>query len=74
MGHDVDIEKSYSSKEVIAELRHLADALEQEKTYEIEIEGERIHVPPNASANFEYERDAEEEQLEIELKWTRQSG
>lgn len=72
MGHDVKIEKPYSSKEVVAELRRLADALEEEKTYEIEIDGERIHIPPNATAKFEYERDAEEEELEIELKWTRQ--
>jgi amphi-Trp domain-containing protein len=72
MGHDVEVEKSYSSKELVSVLRHLADALEEERTYEIEIEGERIHIPPNATAKFEYERDAEEEELEIELKWTRQ--
>ena len=72
MGHDVEIEKSYSSKEVVAELRRLADDLEAGKTYEIEIERELIHIPPNATAKFEYERDAEEEELEIGLKWTRQ--
>ena len=68
---DTEAEKSYSNKEVVAKLRRLADALEEEKTYEIQIAGERIYVPPYATVEFEYERTGEEEEVEIELKWKR---
>lgn len=67
-----DVEKSYSNKEVVAKLRRLADALEEEKTFEIQIAGERIYVPPYATVEFEYERQGEEEEVEIELRWKRQ--
>ena len=71
MTDDKEAEKSYSTKEVVAKLRRLADALEEEKTFEIQIAGERIYVPPYATVEFEYERQGEEEEVEIELKWTR---
>jgi amphi-Trp domain-containing protein len=70
MSEEVDVEKSYSNKEVVAKLRRLADALEEEKTFEIQIAGERIYVPPYATIEFEYERTEEgEEEVEIEIKW-----
>jgi amphi-Trp domain-containing protein len=68
---DKEAEKSYSTKEVVAKLRRLADALEEEKTFEIQIAGERIYVPPYATVEFEYERQGDEEEVEIELKWKR---
>ena len=71
MTSDKEVEKSYSNKEVVAKLRRLADALEEEKTFEIQIAGERIYVPPYATVEFEYERQGDEEEVEIELKWTR---
>ena len=67
----VDIEKTYPTKEVVGKLRRLADALEQENTFEIMIAGERIYVPPHAVVEFEYERRGDNEEIEIELKWTR---
>ena len=53
MGSDKDVEKSYSTKEVVAKLRRLADALEAEKTFEIQIAGERIYTPltPRSSSS-----------------------
>ena len=72
MADGTDVEKSYSNKEVVAKLRRLADALEEEKTFEIQIAGERIYVPPYATVEFEYERRGNEEEVEIELKWQRQ--
>jgi amphi-Trp domain-containing protein len=69
----VDVEKEYSRTEVIDKLRRLADALEQDKTFEIQIAGERIYVPPYATIEFEYERDGEgNEEIEIELQWNKQ--
>lgn len=71
MSDDKEVEKSYSTKEVVAKLRRLADALEEEKTFEIQIAGERIYVPPYATVEFEYARDGEDEEVEIEVKWKR---
>lgn len=72
MGNEKDVEKSYSNTEVVAKLRRLADALEEGKTFEIQIAGERIYVPPYATVEFEYERQGEDEEVEIELRWKRQ--
>lgn len=71
MADEKELEKSYSTAEVVAKLRRLADALEEEKTFEIQIAGERISVPPDATVEFEYERQGEDEEVEIELKWKR---
>ncbi len=72
MANETDVEKSYSNKEVVAKLRRLADALEEGKTFEIQIAGERIYIPPYATVEFEYERQGNEEEVEIELRWQRQ--
>ncbi len=70
MSEEIEVEKTYSNTEVVAKLRRLADALEQDKTFEIQIAGERIYVPPFATVEFEYERGADgEEEMEIEIKW-----
>jgi amphi-Trp domain-containing protein len=71
MAIEKDVEKSYSNKGVAAKLRRLADALEQGKTFEIQVAGERVRVPPRATVEFEYQREGDDEELEIELKWTR---
>jgi amphi-Trp domain-containing protein len=71
MSDEKDVEKSYSNREVVAKLRRLADALEAGRTFEIQIAGERVYVPPYATVEFEYQRGDEEEEIEIELKWKR---
>ena len=72
MSTGVDVEKEYSKTEVIDKLRRLADALEQDKTFEIQIAGERIYVPPYSTIEFEYERHSDgNEEIEIELKWNK---
>lgn len=71
MGDEKDVEKSYSNREVVAKLRRLADALEAGRDFRIQIAGERVSVPPHAAVEFEYQRDGDEEEVEIEVKWTR---
>ena len=51
-----DIEKDYPRSEFIAKLRRLADALENEDKFEIQIAGERIYVPVRAVFNIEHEQ------------------
>jgi len=64
-----DIEKTYSTSEFVAKLRRLADALENEEKFEIQIAGERIYVPVRAIYNIEHERDDEGEEVEFQIKW-----
>ena len=68
---DRDVQKSYATSEVVAKLRRLADALEADKPFRIQIAGERILVPDHAEFSIEHERGDDEEEIEFQLKWTR---
>jgi amphi-Trp domain-containing protein len=64
-----DIERIYSTSDVVAKLRRLADALETETPFRIQIAGERIRVPARAEFSIEHERGEDEEEIEFQLKW-----
>ncbi|HEY89661.1 MAG TPA: amphi-Trp domain-containing protein [Thermoflexia bacterium] len=64
-----DIEKTYPLEQFIAKLRRLADALEKNEPFRIQIAGERIYVPLDAIANIEHERSTDSEEIEFQLKW-----
>jgi amphi-Trp domain-containing protein len=64
-----DIEKNYPVKQFVSKLRHLADCIEQDKRFQIQIAGERISVPPDAIINIEHEREDDTEEIEFQLKW-----
>ena len=64
-----DIERIYSTQEVVAKLRRLADALEADRPFRIQIAGVRIRVPERAQFSIEHERDDDEEEIEFQLKW-----
>lgn len=66
-----DVERFYSTAEVVAKLRRLADALESETPFRIQIAGERINVPARAEFSIEHERGEDEEEIEFQLKWQR---
>ena len=68
--HDRDVEKVYSTSEFAAKLRRLADALEAGERFEIQVAGERVHVPACAEFNVEHEREGDQEEIEFQLKWT----
>lgn len=65
-----DVEKGYSTAEVVAKLRRLADALEGGTPFRIQVAGERIHVPARAEFTIEHERGSDEEEVEFQLKWS----
>jgi amphi-Trp domain-containing protein len=69
-----DIEQIYSTPEVVAKLRRLADALESDKSFRIQIAGVRIRVPARAQFSIEHERDEDEEEIEFQLKWLLNAG
>ena len=69
MANERDVEKGYSTTEVVAKLRRLADALENETPFRIQVAGERIRVPARAEFSIEHERGEDEEEVEFQLKW-----
>ena len=69
-GSPRDIERIYSTPEVVAKLRRLADALEADQPFRIQIAGQRIRVPARAEFSVEHERGEGEEEIEFQLKWT----
>lgn len=64
-----DIEKGYPASQFVAKLRRLADCIENGQRFRIQIDGERISVPPDALINIEHEREGENEEVEFQLKW-----
>ncbi len=67
-----DVEKGYSKAEFVSKLRRLADAIETENRFDIQIAGERIYVPARAEFTIEHERSDEEEEVEFQIKWKRE--
>jgi amphi-Trp domain-containing protein len=55
---------------VVSKLRRLADALEQDRPFTIQVANERIRVPKRALFSIEHERDEDAEEIEFQLKWT----
>lgn len=64
-----DIEKAYTKKDFIKKIRRLADALEKEKKFVIQVAGEKIAVPRDAIINIEHEKGKDGEELEFQIKW-----
>ena len=65
-----DLEKTYSRRQFVEKLRRLADSLEKEKGFTIQVANERLRIPADATFNIEHERDGAENELEFQLIWT----
>lgn len=68
---DRDLTKTYSRAQFAAKLRRLADAIETEKPFTIQVAGERLRIPAAVEFNIEHERSGTSEELEFQLLWTR---
>jgi amphi-Trp domain-containing protein len=66
---DRDIEKAYPEADFVAKLRRLADAIENDQRFEIEIAGERIYVPTKDAFSVEHERSGDEQEIEFQIRW-----
>ena len=69
MAENRDIEKTYPIDQFIEKLRRLADCLENDERFNIQIANERIYVPKDATYNIEHERGDGEEEIEFQIKW-----
>ena len=70
MKEERDLEKVYTNVEFVEKLRRLADCIENNKQFEIQIAGERVYVPVRAEYSIEHERDSDEEEIEFQIKWS----
>ena len=66
-----DIEKTYSNADFVAKLRRLADSIESNDRFEIQIASERIYVPVRAAFSVEHEVSDTEEVIEFQVRWHR---
>ena len=66
-----DTTKGYSVKQFSAKLRRLADAIDQGKSFSIQIAGERVTIPAGAFVSVEHERAGGEDEVEFQLRWKR---
>jgi len=64
-----DLERTYSRSQFVAKLRRLADALETEAAFTIQVAGERLRIPAKAEFNIEHERTEGVDELEFQLRW-----
>lgn len=69
---DRDLTRTYSRAQFAAKLRRLADSIETERAFTIQVAGERIRIPADAVFNVEHERTGDEEELEFQLIWKRE--
>jgi amphi-Trp domain-containing protein len=67
-----DLTRTYSRKQFAAKLRRLADSIETERAFTIQVAGERIRIAADAVFNIEHERTGAEEELEFQLIWKRE--
>ena len=65
-----DLEKTYPRRQFIEKLRRLADALESESGFNIQVGGERLRIPAGALFNIEHERSGGQHELEFQLRWS----
>ena len=64
-----DLERTYSRAQFVAKLRRLADALESEGAFTIQVANERLRVPADTAFNIEHERAGGVDELEFQVRW-----
>ncbi len=63
------VEKAYSVADFVAKLRRLADALEAQQAFEIQVAGEHLVIPTAVDFSIEYEKKVKTSELEFQLRW-----
>lgn len=67
-----DLTRTYSRAQFVAKLRRLADSLEAEKAFTIQVAAEKLRIPAHVDFNIEHERTGDGDELEFQLLWTRE--
>lgn len=69
MSEPRDLERTYSRRQFVEKLRRLADSIESNKPFTIQVAGERLRIPSDAVFNIEHEREGDRNELEFQLRW-----
>jgi len=67
---DRDLTKTYSRAQFVDKLRRLADAIETQRAFSIQVAGEKLRIPAGAALNVEHERSGGQQELEFQVIWT----
>ena len=67
-----DVERDVTADAFVAKLRRIADAVEANESFRIQVAGQRFTVPADAHLSIEHEADESEEELELQLKRTKE--
>ncbi len=65
---DREADKSISKQAFINKLRRLADALEGEKPFLVQVKGEKVYVPKKATYHLEFE-NKKGKSFDLAVKW-----
>lgn len=71
---DRDLTRTYTRAQFVDKLRRLADAIESERAFSIQVAGERLRIPASAAFNVEHERSGGRQELEFQVVWTSPEG
>ena len=66
-----DVERVQSREQFAATLRRVADAVERGEAFRIQVAERRFTVPANAELSIEHEVEGDDEELSLELQWSR---
>lgn len=66
---DRDVERVTSKSQFVATLRRIADAVERDEPFRIQVIEQRFTVPADAALSIEHEADGAEEELELQFRW-----
>ena len=66
-----DVERITSKAQFVATLRRLADALERDEPFRIQVLERRFTVPVEAELSVEHEVEGDREELELQFRWRR---
>ena len=69
-GEDRDVEKKKTENEMVALLRRIADSVEANESWRIQVDGTRLTVPEDAAVSVEHEREGSTHEVELQFKWT----
>ena len=66
---DRDVEKEVPKKQFIETLRRIADSLEKDESFRIQIAGKRLTIPADAYISVEHEAEDDEHEVELQFRW-----
>ena len=64
-----DPTRTYSRAQFAPKLGRLAEAIEAGRSFAIQVAGERLFIPADATFNIEHERSGSDDELEFQLLW-----